>query len=181
MDGAGLSQVYHNIEQKSADLPDHRGDGRSCHSERGKSEKTKDEDGIQDDVDHASRDQQAHGDLHLPDALEDLLKSDLKQRSEREAEYNISVSTGIIEHCRIVREQREERTCDDKPADDEKDAVEYSQPDPDGGGPVCLFLIFRAEMDRDCGTDAHADPHCHGQNRILERIGKGDRGQRVGS
>ena len=105
MDGVRLSQIYNDVEQEGADLSDYRGNSGAGHFKLGESEKPEYKDGVQDNIDDASHDEQDHGDLHLPDPLEDLFKSDLQQRTERKAKYNVGVSTGILQHCRLVREQ----------------------------------------------------------------------------
>ena len=45
--------------------------------------------GVKDDIDHASHDQQIHGDFHLSDPLEDLLKRDLEKGTKGKAQDNV--------------------------------------------------------------------------------------------
>ncbi len=119
MNRVRLSQVDCHVQQKSADLPNDCGDRRAGDSEPGKSEKSEDEDRIQDDIDHTSDTQQVHRDLHFADSLEDLFKSDLQQSAEGKAENDVCIVAGILQYGRIVGEQGQEGAGDEDARQDE--------------------------------------------------------------
>ena len=174
-------QIDCDVEQERADLSDDSCNRRSCDAEPGKAEEPEDQDRIEDDIDHAAGAQQIHSDLHFADSLEDLFKRNLQQGAEGEAEHDICIIAGVLQYSRIIREQREEGFGDKNSCQDEEDTVHNGQRDADCGGAVRFFLISGAEVDGDGGGDP--DPHSDGDgdDGVLQRIGKRNGSQGVGT
>ena len=175
------SFVNNDVEQKCCNLTDYRCIGGALHPHSRTAQKSENHNRIQDNINDRPCGQQDHRDLHFPDSLEDLLKSNLKQTPKRQTEDNISIIACQIHDAIIFRKHSKKRPCHKDTKKHKQDAVNHCQCHSNCCRLIRPFLSPCAQVNGYGRTDPHSNSNGYGCYHILQRIRKGNRCQCIRS
>ena len=102
-----LFQIHDQAKNSRRDLPCHRGHSRSRHLHSGKAQQTKDQNGIQNDVDNGAEQLGHHGDPGTARCLKHPLKAELKKDTRRKGQTNGYIIRAVANNLLHIRKGQE--------------------------------------------------------------------------
>ena len=173
-DGRCSGAVDHEVEDEGDGLTDAGGQRCTGDAQRGHRAEAEDEDGVQQDIAHAARDEGEHGELHPAHSLKDLLEGEAGHVHDGKEEDDGGIGDAHRDDGAVGGEPGEEAGHDGRGQQGAQEAVEHREGHAVGGGCIGLVMVACAPIEGDKGVDAHAEADGDSVHEVLDGEHEGE-------
>lgn len=174
-----LSLMEENGQGEGYKLTKYGGDGGAGHAQAGESQKTKDQNGIQDDIDDGAGSLGDHVIEGLSGGLQQPFKGDLQEDTDAEDSDDLQILRAILNDPGIGSLGSKKRAGTERPEDGKDQTADKIQKQTVAGSSVHLLLIAFSQAPGKKGVHTNAESGRHRDHKSLYGKGQRNGGQRI--